>query len=359
MALSAACVAATAINPYGFAPYWKAVLGSSQSATFGKIREWLPPLSFAELRVFFGGGALPPLLLHVVAFCVLAICALWAWRANPQRRWAEALWIAMFAVLFLQQRRHMWLAAIVCLAVIGSNSAFLDWRAWGSRGLQTWNKRTGRAPQTPFPTLHRVLVTSAAYLLAIALVTRWMPSKAPQIVARTPDAACAALQNHFSNQREVRVFSEYESSSYLQWRLNSNNREHRVLDVSQNRDNASRDNANRDNASRDSEDRVLDVAQSRARFPLFIDLLNAYPDSVTQQYLAIIGGDETLLRPNSLRSNRLRFKQSSSKSLSSRGAQAVILSAQQRQNALAKKLNASLYWRRIYNGRDGDVWVLR
>lgn len=302
--VSAGCLAATALNPYGFARYWKAILTSSQSATFGQIVEWQPPLSVAEMRSFLSDGVQPPLILHVLAFILLAFCGCLLWRANRQRRWAEMLWVMLLALLFLQQRRHMWLAAIVCLAVLAHNISCLNMRPL----LAIWNKRAGREPQTALPAPYRALAVLAAYLAAIVFATRFTPSNIWQIVSSRPDAACYALQQHFRKQREVRVFSDYETSSYLQWWFNSGT---------------------------GIGNRVLDA--ERTHFPLFIDLLNAYPDVVTRQYIAIMKGDEKLLRK--------------------RGAQAVMLTATRRDDPLAKKLNASLEWRLIYSSNDSDVWV--
>ena len=310
--LAAACVAATALNPYGFLPYWKAVLLSSQSATFSRISEWLPALTWREIVAFVSGGALPPLLLHAFLILFLAGAAIWFWNLNGRRRWAQVLWVVVVTALFFEQRRHMWLAALTCLAVLAANANALE----KVRALQRWNLRMRREAETPLPPLFRATFVGAAWLIAMVLASRLTPFGERHVVSpRLPDGACAALEQHFATSKTstpVRVFNEYETSSYLQWRLNHRRNEsaHRVLD-----------------------------AASPPRFALFIDLLNAYPDAVTTEYIALLKSDGAKLHR--------------------RGAQAIVFSAAQRQGALAKKLKADNSWRQIYAGADGDVWVAK
>lgn len=315
LALAATCVAATAFNPYGFVAYWKAVLLSSQSATFSRINEWLPALTIREIGALATDGAMPALLLHAILVLFLASAALLFWNQNGRRHWVQALWVVVVTALFFEQRRHMWLAALTCLTVLAANADALG----KMRALQRWNTRMRRDENMPLPPLFRATFVGAAWLIAIVLSTRLAPLGTWHIVSpQLPDGACSALEKYFAGSKKakpIQVFNEYETSSYLQWRLNRP--QSQVAD-------------------RVHADRVLDAAPP-PRFALFIDLLNAYPDAVTTEYIALLKSDGATLY--------------------GRGAQAIVFSAAQRQSALVKKLKADNRWRQIYSGADGDVWV--
>ena len=115
----------------------------------------------------------------------------------------------------------------------------------------------------------------------------------------TPLAATAYFKEHRLDKRTP-VFNDYENSSFLQWRFGG-------------------------------------------KPPLFIDLLNAYPDSLVNDYSDIIHA-----RPRGV------------EILEDKKVQTVILRAHPKESPLAKlaaHLNADTHWKKVYSGRDGAIWL--
>ena len=104
---------AVCVNPYGLG-YWQA-LQAVGGPVFANIEEWKP---------FWSPPARP--LTEPVTLAILFACALAAWRAGPSRRWSQLAWLFTAAALFLTARRHTYLLAPVCLAVMAANAGALD-----------------------------------------------------------------------------------------------------------------------------------------------------------------------------------------------------------------------------------------
>ncbi len=125
--IAALCAAATLINPWNI-NIWQAALQLKSGNMAQSIDEWKPPLWQHGLWGYVAGEAL------------LVLGAMWAWWRNPQRRWSQLAWVLVMSVLLLRQRRHLWLLAIVCLAVMAANASSFDtqvlWKAWRRRTRQ-------------------------------------------------------------------------------------------------------------------------------------------------------------------------------------------------------------------------------
>jgi len=250
-ALALVCTAGTLVNPYGLA-YWT-VLAPQSSYVFSNIVEWMPVWK-------------PPLVEgdRLAALGLLIVMALVSWVRSPRRRWSQLAWLIGTAAAFLTARRHMWVLSLVCLTVIAVHADALDpkklWEMVGralGRGpggpptaaagrekrpaARTDRQRT-RHPQPVAP--HGPAVTPAsrgvvliALWIGLLLFRSWNSTdwNAP---APRPDRAAQFLSEKHTGGH---VLNYYEGSSYLQWRL-------------------------------------------AGHPPLFIDLLNAYPDQVMLDY---------------------------------------------------------------------------
>jgi len=221
-ALGCACILAVNLNPYGFA-YWK-TLTQVGGAMFKMIDEWKPPLAEPALPIS-----------HVALILVIAIIATLAWSRNPQRRWAQLLWLFFGCALFLTARRNLWPCILISVAVCSANAQGLGSLAWAKASLKT---------------------RLVAQTLAVAWLFFWI------LLAFSPEAistgntlpalratasvlprgvADAVLKERLPDP----IFNDYLRSGYFQWRFYGERK-------------------------------------------LYIDLQNVYPPSLLENYFAII-----------------------------------------------------------------------
>jgi hypothetical protein len=278
------------VNPYGLAYVraYQPVVGTG----FAHIVEWISPLKPPPFN--------PPELALALEFVVPL--ALLAWLLNPRRRWAQAGWLLLLGAMFLRERRHVWPLLIVSVTVLAANAAVLDpetlWRKLARLGTSAESH-----PSEHLPILVRwlgrlALVGWLGLQISYCLYTfRYWDPLAP---AGLEKGVVQFIEKH---KLDGRVFNDYENSSYLQWRL-------------------------------------------AGKPALFIDLLNAYPDSVWRDYHDIIRltdhGRELLEQQNIgivvLTTNRPRPP-----SLA----------------GLADFLDKDSHWVRVFADRDGVIWVQR
>lgn len=275
---------AVCVNPYGPA-YWGA-LRPVASSTFDQILEWQPP------------WAPPPIPSDMaVAVGVVTAAAVIAWALNPHRRWAQLAWLLMLGAMFASARRIVWPLTIVGLLVLAANAAALDPEALARRV----RGRPGGRPVVP-PLLRGVV--RAAVLAWVALECLIHSDTLRPWQDYTPVGLGDGIVRFVAEHRlEGRVFNDYENSSYLQWRF-------------------------------------------AGRPPLYIDLLNAYPDAVMIDYRDVVTRTE--------RGRRL---------LDEQGVGVVVLTTS-RGGApslapLADQFDADPRWVRVYGWNDGVVWVRR
>ncbi len=337
------CVLATGLVPFAARSYWNGILSSTQSATFAHILEWQPLLPLKDLKIFAAGGVAPELFPFAVAEFVLAIFALLAWNANPQRRWSQAAWIVFMGILLLRQLRHMWLFALVCLAVMAANAAFFETQSLRRFARERFGRKSSAPKNSEFKHLAEVeqATIQATFQDNARLEKSWIAARLrlflPVVtllclvsasianVSRDlrmgravspllPDGACLVVEQQASRFRErgqtLHLFNDYENSSYLQWRLNRPDEHGQLPDLGQ--------------------------------CPLFVDLLNAYPDSVVNQYLAI-----------------LQATPAGQRLMQQYAINCVVLKAGLHADKLASYLNKNPQWAHLYQGKDGDVWMRR
>lgn len=200
--VTAACVAAVFINPYG-ASLWKALL-ALRTTTFSYLIEWKSP---------FAPPFLP--LQYVIDEALLLLLALGAWGLNPQRRWAQLLWLLLGAGAFYSSRRYQWILALVCVAVTAANAPQLDTaRIW-----QELRRRWQRAPEVGtkvYASWRLVLHIGVVLCLVLWILTpaSLFPFRA---TARNLPTACAAFIEE--NGIHGNMFADMGIGCYLQWRF--------------------------------------------------------------------------------------------------------------------------------------------
>ena len=222
----------------------------------------------------------------IVAQFILVWLAFICWMGNKERRWAHIACLFIMTLMFLGARRHLWLLSIVSVSVIAANAQTL-----GTLALR--NNVTSLARQRA-----RWLVSGGlVVLLAQAISTQVLQNGV--LAPAVPLTATTYFKQH-KLDGHTPIFNDYENSSFLQWRF-------------------------------------------AGKPPLYIDLLNAYPDSLVSNYFDIIN-----VRPRGV------------EILEREKVQTVILRAHGKESPLAKlaaHLDADTAWDKVYSGQDGAIWL--
>ena len=259
LVIAALCVAATFLNPY-FGGVWQAinVLKPNSQAQF--VDEWRSPLT----HLIVNGQELTPFMReYVVVLLLLSGIALLAWLRNGQRRWAHFAWLVMANALFLMHRRDIWLATILVMAAMCANANYLS-----SGALWNWWRRASKQSQTlDVPVGMRVLARCGAVLCLLLWAATLFSTRRKKLIPLHAVEQVPSGAANFIEKRRLpgRIFNDYEYSSYLQWRWNG--------------------------VPRKGEKQI----PTRGRRPLYIDLMNDYPDGVLTEYLAVMNGVKSAL----------------------------------------------------------------
>jgi len=290
------CCGAIFLNPYGL-QYWQA-LKPVGGKMFAVIDEWKPIYKSPYLWELMIGEA------------VLAMMALVVWLKNPQRRWAHLAWLVFMTFSFIQARRHLWLLALVSLAVMSVNAGALDtqrlWRVWrrlmggSSKASRIDTGDTVATRELPIPEGMRAIARGGIILCLITWGAVATPSDIWTMGAVSHTLPEPTVQFIKKRRPPGRIFNDYENSSYLQWSF-------------------------------------------AGHPPLFIDMLNGYPDKLMTDYFDVLAvnarGRKWLEQVGYVALRRHTSKEGLA--------------------PLAKYLSNSPQWRREYSGPDGQVWVRR
>lgn len=288
LVLAVTCFAVTLLNPYG-AELWQA-LRSVKSETFKVIDEWKPP---------WVSRSLPPE--YMVGEAVLVLAALFAWWNGSQRRWAQLAWLLFASASFGSARRNLWVLAIVCLAILATNATALESERW----WRWWRARTQKSDSSlasqPVPVALRNVACIGALTCLLTAIAQATPRDWWKFTAVSRTAPVQLVRFFRASKLQGRVFNDYEYSSYWQWAFGG-------------------------------------------RPPLFIDLLNAYPDSLMSDYFAVC--DRTARGRAIL------------------GRVEIVMLRPSRSHEAVHRLQGFLDtrpkdWACVYRHHDGTIWVRR
>lgn len=297
LALGITGIVATLFNPYGLY-YWTAagVLQSGSQAQF--VEEWKPM------------WVAPVMFEYLAALAVLGVIAFLAWLGNPQRKWSQFLWLLLSVALMLRSRRMLWLAAILFIGVIAANARYLD----SATLWKKWRKLTGGDVNEAIPDAMRLIARVGAATCLSVWVLSAVSRHTPQVagswntyVRNVPEGAVQFLQ---PRAQSLRIFNDYEDSSYFQWRLNG---------------------------------ALSKTTSTTGNLPLYIDLLNAYPDSLMFEYLDILAA-----KPEALQK------------LDERKINCIVLGEHHWKKPLVSFLDRSgSAWEQVWSDKQSKIWMKR
>jgi len=314
------CVMATLLNPFGIG-YWKAadVLKSGSQASF--VDEWKPFWVEPRMHWKFAVGEL-----------VLALGGLFAWLRNPNRRWSQLLWLLLMSAAFVKSRRFLWLSAITFVIVMAANARSFDSLDWWTR----WRNLTRQPQLLGIPRPIRFVAHAGAIGILVLLIARTLSTEArggqalwpPRAISRHAPVRVAQIIKE--RRLPGRIFNDYENSSYLQWSLNGADAKGRV--------------------------------PARGLHPLYIDLLNAYPDAVMKSeklpdYFDVLDANaQGIAMIEAKKINTIHLGEDHAHDHGVRNAKGKW---SRPKNGLVDYLNRNRAWKKLLDNDEGILWTRR
>jgi hypothetical protein len=281
LALAVVCV-----NPYGLSYF--STFARVQSFAFAHIIEWRPIWRN------------PPVLGQILPTAgVVAVLAFAAWLMNPQRRWAQLAWLLLLGAFFAQARRNIWPFTLTALMVLAANAGAVNFAALRRMVSRFVPNRAAGKEAGPIRIRPLFLAGLLAWLvLDASLLVLDLQTWRPLLPTDLEGVARFMRENDLSG----RLFNDYENSGYLQWSL-------------------------------------------RGRPPLYLDMMDSYPDQVMRDYQAIV-----------------QMTERGSQLLDEQQIEVVVLTTNrtgQSLAALAQHLDGRPQWVRVFANRAGVIWVRR
>ncbi len=347
LALAAICTLLMFVcNPRGF-EYIRVIVPIA-SKTFERIDEWKPFWKWPALATELWVGEL---LLWAIGMAL--------WLNNPNRRWMQLGWMLLMLAAFLQARRQLWLTALTSLFVIVSNV-----RANSDDCFRGWRQLTKGDIQEPIPAPMRLIARLGTLLilgcaLAQAISKDALPPRA--VSAKLPVRMASFLRD---SAPRGHLFNDYEFSAYLQWAFH--NKRGLFIDLN--------------NAYPDSLMDEYFEAQASAKKPPALATLDEKRDPImarlTAQQKAAPGRKISAQQKTELAQidakraplqkswniERAKSDVKRGQLLARRKIEVVSLrpfTDKEGLSVLGRYLDRSPQWRRLYRGNDGTVWARR
>lgn len=210
-------------NPWGFG-YLKTYSGTLEVAA--NVVEWRP---------FWQSPPLTPEVALAMLFLLGA--ALVMQLGFPKRSFVALGATLLLGVLFLQSRRQLWLASLVCAASLATTLPFFN-----ADNLYSLLKRQ----KIEIPTPMRAIGRTGVILVLLGLL---FGAPTPKWQAVSPQAPQKMSEFLATQAPQGRIFNDYESSAALEWFL-------------------------------------------AGRREIYIDLINAYPPALLTEYIRITESDK-------------------------------------------------------------------
>ncbi len=281
-------------NPRGF-DFYRVIIPVG-SKTFERIDEWKPFWKFPKLAT-------------ELWVCELLLWALGTliWAKNPHRRWMQLGWMLLMLAAFLQARRQLWLTALTSLTVVVSNLRFAS-----DDLFHGWRRLTKGDASQPIPPPMRLIARGGVLLILVCALAQSIPKNSLPLRA-TSEKLPVRMANFLRDEApQGHLFNDYEFSAYLQWALHE-------------------------------------------KRGLYIDLNNAYPDTLMDEYFEVQASSKDAAKMKQLAVKREQI-------LARRTIDVVALrpfTSKEGLSIVGKYLDSSPKWKRIYRETDGTVWARR
>jgi hypothetical protein len=296
MVLAAFCTLLIFVcNPRGFEYYQ--VLLPVASETFKKIDEWKP---------FWAWPALDPAL--VVGEVALWIAGILMWASNPSRRLSQLVWMIIMMAAFLSARRQLWLTALTTLAVLVTNSQRLQ----SDELFRGWRRLTKGNTTEDIPAPMRLIARIGVLIILICAAVQAIPKDRKEWHATNPKLPVRLAAFILDKAPQGRLFNDYENSAYLEWAFHDKRK-------------------------------------------LYIDLNNAYPDTLMNEYFEVMASNRDRVKMAKLTKRRAQI-------LAQRKIEVAAIRPYTDKEGLSivgKYLDKTPGWKRIYKQQDGTVWALQ
>ncbi len=257
---------------------------SGTAATSNHISEW---------RHFWAD---PAMNLEVAwGLCALCVVALVVWCLDRQKRAAIGAALLLLTALWIQARRQMWLTSTTCLVALAQSAALLT----GERiyGVVT------RRKNVQLDSIMRMIGQVGTLIILICACVVNIPDKGFRAVGKTTPIAMS--QFLLTVAPSGRTFNDYEYSAALEWYLDG-------------------------------------------KRPLYIDLINAYPPKIFDDWYNVAHADPTGLKYL----DQWKVDVVALRPIGAKNEKDPIFK-------LGKYLETSPQWKEIYKGVDGRVWQRR
>lgn len=285
------CALAINFNPYGF-HYWSS-LRDVGSQKFTYINEW---------QNIFKDPPMSPEAIIITA--LIGFLSIVAWINSPRRRIAHLLWLIFAIVSYVMARRQIAQMAQICLLTMAVNAVALDSKRFWLL-LRPPSKKISDANIEKFsepPPRIRLLAHVTMILCLIGMISGSIDKRFFPLHSTDPLLPVAAAQFIQTKHPKTHLLVDYSTSSYANWHFGG-------------------------------------------KPPLYIDLINAYPDQLMTDYF-----DMAYAKPRGL------------KLLYDTKITHVMISEQVKEGKIAKfyeYLNKSPRWEAIYHGKDATIWKRR
>ena len=294
------CALAINVNPYGV-HYWSS-FSDVGSKKFAYIYEW---------QNIFKDPAMSDEAILITG--LIGLLSIIAWFSSPRRRVAHLIWLIFAIVSYVLARRQIAQMAQICLLVMAANAAALETtRFWNllrpprkntnaensSRPDSEVSKRPANEVSKP-PEGVRVVAHVGMLVCLLGMIPGSMQPQFWPFHSLSPKLPVAAAQFIAEKCPDARLLVDYSTSSYLNWRL-------------------------------------------AGHPPLYIDLINAYPDQLMTDYF-----------------DMAHFKPRGLKLLYNLKITHVFINKQVKDGRVAKfyqYISHSPRWKIVYQDRNAIIW---
>ena len=267
--------------------HYASVFGGT-AATSNHISEWRHFWAFPAMNKEVAWG-----------LCALWVVAFWVWCLDKQKRASIGAGLLLLGALWIQARRQMWLTSTTCLVALAQSAALL--------GGERFYARLKREPDARLDAPMRIIAEAGVLLILVCGCIVNLPNHGFRAFAKTTPTHMSDFLRS-SKAPKGRIFNDYEYSAALEWFLDG-------------------------------------------RRPLYIDLINAYPPKIFNDWFEVAHAtDKGLKILDTKKVDVIALRPIAKADPKTKTSDDPIF-------ALGQYLNTSPAWKQVYSGDDGHVWA--